>query len=540
MPATTFSNEIAILRQNYIEQLPKQIEILKNTKSALTQNSLPSTEIQTLYRLSHNFSGSGATFGFPGISTAARDLYNNTNDFLVGKQSNANSQLAILDSVRNLITAMLAVEKTKTPLTPSASPSPKPTAEIELPILIKRSSKSIMDDLARQLEHFGYPIKLIDTISDKTPPAQAIIAHVETDKNLDVIKNWGQFASLAQAPLLLISGRDDFTSRLAAVQAGAQGYFTTPVDTLKIIDRIEQLHPAQTTQSSWNILIIDDDAMLAEFYSHTLQAEKMSITISSDPTQVLDTLASQSFDLILIDYLMPACGGQELARIIRQQERYLSLPIIFMSSDEDVEARLIDQELGIDDFLIKPFTPAQLVSVVKSRARRAAELRTLMTHDSFTGLLNHAAFNERLSLEIAVYTRTKIDAVCALLDIDHFKRINDTYGHATGDKVIKSLARLMQQQLRRTDIIGRCGGEEFGIIMPGCSIADATRIMEELRAKFAAMEFTTPDGTIIRASFSGGLSPFIADINIDQMIHAVDTLLYTAKKNGRNNIAADQ
>ena len=531
--------KIAALRRYYIEHLPGPVAELRRMQILLSKNKLPMPEVQQLYRLSHNFVGSGATFGFPEITVIARDLNNQTNDFLVGKISDENQQSLILRCVNDLIQALSAIENSPTQNFPVQPAVTLGDDKENIVIVLKQSANGFIADLARQLRHFGYNVELYER-PPETAPMRPHVVIVDVNADTDVsgaMETWSQFSAAHQSSLLIVSPLDNFSSRLAAVKIGAQGYFTPPVDALKIIDRIEQLHPAPQAQAEWNILIVDDEAMLAQFYSHTLRAEKMSVTVCSQPHEVLDMLLSQSFDLVLIDYLMPGCTGQELARIIRQQERYLSLPIIFMSSDEHIETRFIDQDLGIDAFLVKPFTPGQLVSVVKSRARRAAELRALMTHDSFTGLLNHAAFNERLSLETAVYARTKADAAYVMIDIDHFKNINDTYGHATGDKVIKSLARLMQQQLRRTDIIGRCGGEEFGIIMPGCSLHDAGRIIEDLRQKFSDLEFKTGDGKIIHSTFSGGVSPFKTGENVDNIINLTDELLYEAKKRGRNNIA---
>ncbi len=194
----------------------------------------------------------------------------------------------------------------------------------------------------------------------------------------------------------------------------------------------------------------------------------MLVEATPSSKQAVRLLAESSFDIILLDFNMPGCSGPELAAIIRQHDRHVGLPIVFMSSKDDVEALLINTGLGIDDFLVKPFTPEQLTAVVRSRARRASELSSIMMRDSFTGLLNHARFLEILGLQIAQVKREGKPASFAVLDLDHFKKINDSYGHAMGDQVIRSIARMLQQRLRRTDIVGRLGGEEFGIILPGC------------------------------------------------------------------------
>jgi diguanylate cyclase (GGDEF)-like protein len=263
----------------------------------------------------------------------------------------------------------------------------------------------------------------------------------------------------------------------------------------------------------------------------------MKTIVTSNPKECIGILEEQDIDLVLIDFAMPHCSGKELATIIRQYPQYVGLPIVFMSAMEDIEATLINTGLGIDDFLVKPFTPQQLVSVVSSRARRAAELRSLMVRDGFTGLINHARFLEILGNTLADVARNETPTSFVMIDIDHFKKINDTYGHAAGDQVIKSLSRMLQQQLRRSDILGRCGGEEFGIIMPNCDLQNAQRIMERLRTIFSEAYYTVGKHRI-NVTFSAGLMQIKPGDNLDQVINTVDAALYEAKQMGRNRVIA--
>ena len=232
---------------------------------------------------------------------------------------------------------------------------------------------------------------------------------------------------------------------------------------------------------------------------------------------------------------MPKCNGQELATIIRQHDKYVSLPIIFLSARDDLEQLLTNTGLGIDDFLVKPVTSDQLVAAVSGRAERSAELQVLMARDGFTGLFNHAHFMVMLEVELGQVKRFKISTAYVSIDIDSFKSINDNFGHASGDMVIKALSRLLQQRLRRSDIIGRCGGDEFGITMPDCTIENALLIMESIRQQFADMSFKSDKGEI-KVTFSAGVAALNHFDKVDDLTKATDSALYEAKNQGRNRI----
>jgi PleD family two-component response regulator len=143
---------------------------------------------------------------------------------------------------------------------------------------------------------------------------------------------------------------------------------------------------------------------------------------------------------------MPGASGQEIAKVIRQQDAYLSIPIVFLSAESDIGRQREAMSLGGDEFLHKPIQPEHLVSAVRSRVIRYRALRALMVRDSLTGLLNHTSYKERLRAEVARAKRQNKMLSVAIIDIDHFKNVNDTYGHPAGDRVIKNLSRLLKQR----------------------------------------------------------------------------------------------
>ena len=227
--------------------------------------------------------------------------------------------------------------------------------------------------------------------------------------------------------------------------------------------------------------------------------------------------------------------GLELATVIRQKQDYVGVPIVFLSGEVDLEKQLAAMGLGADDFLVKPIVPVHLIAAVTHRAQRARVLRSFMIRDSLTKLLNHVAIKEQLELEILRARRKGAALAFGILDLDHFKSVNDQYGHATGDQVIKNLARLLQRRLRATDVIGRYGGEEFAIVLTDVDGAQGVAVADQLRSAFEDMPQLAADQTF-GVTLSCGIATFPAYSDAIGLAQAADKALYEAKRAGRNRI----
>lgn len=341
---------------------------------------------------------------------------------------------------------------------------------------------------------------------------------------------------IPDVPVLFISVNDDPLCRLQAVRAGGAAYFTKPMDTGVLIDTLDRLL-FQRDPEPGRILIVDDSHVEANVYAMYLTRAGMRASIVTEPMKALASLKEFNPELILMDVYMPDCSGMELARVIRQMEAYIGVPIVFLSSETDRDRQLEAVGLGGDDFLVKPIKPAHLVASVASRVERYRKLRALMLHDGLTGLLNHATTKERLIQEIERARRQNTPLSLAILDLDHFKSVNDGYGHPAGDRVIRSLAQLLTRRLRASDIAGRYGGEEFVGIFPNATPADAVALMEEIRTCFEHIRHRAGDREF-SVTFSCGVSSFPAQRSSAALIEAADQALYAAKAGGRNRVVA--
>ncbi len=191
--------------------------------------------------------------------------------------------------------------------------------------------------------------------------------------------------------------------------------------------------------------------------------------------------------------------------------------------------------IGADEFLTKPISPERLVSAVSIRAERFRRLRSMMLRDSLTGLLNHTTTKEQLSIELSRMRRSGLSLAFALIDLDHFKSVNDTYGHPIGDQVLKTMSNMLKQRLRMTDIIGRYGGEEFAVALPDVSPSNAMVVLDKVREAFAQIQQIHSGGEFT-VTLSCGVAMFPDFDDVPSLTEAADQALYEAKSKGRNRV----
>ena len=261
----------------------------------------------------------------------------------------------------------------------------------------------------------------------------------------------------------------------------------------------------------------------------------MLVQTLAEPTEIMDKLADFRPELVLMDIHMPGCSGAELAGMIRTYEEWVSLPVIYLSAETDLDQQLMAMGRGGDDFITKTITDTRLVASVRVRAARFRKLDSLMSRDGLTGLLKHSRIKEALDVEIARSERNSLPLSVVMLDLDHFKRINDTYGHAAGDQVIRAMAHLLRQRLRKSDIIGRYGGEEFVVILPDTSSEIAETLMLDTLQRFSELKFKD-ELDEFHVTFSAGIASTSDQVTPAALLLVADKALYLAKAEGRNQV----
>lgn len=412
------------------------------------------------------------------------------------------------------------------------------------PVYIALGSPEMAFRLIRQLEFFGFRASAFGNADELM---EACALHKPETILMDVSFGGGDNSGIdtierlqerhdTPIPIIFMSDDDgSIQTRLRASRCGGEEFFYPAVDPGQLIEKIETYTHGNTVEP-YRVLVLDDSRAQAKFMETVLKKAGMTAHIITDPMQIIHALEEFSPEIIILDMYMPGCTGMEIARVIRQQDRFHSVPIIYLSAEEDVSKQLHAMSLGGDDFLTKPIDSKHLVATIHNRGRRARSLLALMIRDSLTGLYNHTHTLYLLDQEI-VRARQKGTPLCfAMIDIDYFKKVNDTFGHPIGDRVLRSLSMFLKQRLRKTDHIGRYGGEEFAIILPDTRESDARNVLNEIRERFS--ELLQPAGDReFNVTFSCGVAAWHGDSS-QALCERADRALYASKEQGRNCVTA--
>ena len=504
--------QIEALRLKYGESLPARAHHLREIWAAIEDGAEREEGLIVLQRAAHTLAGSGATFGFVGVGEAARSIERvlESTDGSIGFPS-AEDRIAIEALLDRLEQASTAPPQT---LEISASTQPDDSGKVGgKEIFLVEDDAELARDMTKEITRAGYSVTLLPTLESieqglaERGPGAIIMDLSIFGENPAPSETIARIRGIwdPPPPVVFLSPKNDFASRLNAVRAAA-AYFPKPVDMGKLVEQLDRL-TGQSRAASSRILIIDDDPAMAEYYASLLKAAGMITKTLKDPLAAMEQIIEFTPDLILIDLYMPGCSGLELAQVIRQQSPYIAIPLVFLSSEDREEKQLSAISIGGDAFLTKPVSIAQLVASVSNRAERARQVRSLMSRDSLTGLLNHANIKEQLGMEVSRSQRSGDKFIFVMIDIDHFKRVNDSHGHPTGDQVIHSLAQMLSRRLRKSDVIGRYGGEEFAVILVDTDRYKARAIIDDIRQSFANLTHSGGGGQF-SVTFSSGIAEF--------------------------------
>lgn len=296
------------------------------------------------------------------------------------------------------------------------------------------------------------------------------------------------------------------------------------------------------TQSQARILVVDDQMTNIELIAEIF-GDDYEVLFAMDGEKALEIAVKENPDVILLDVMMPDMDGYEVCRRLKREALTQAIPVIFITGIQDEEGEFIGLDLGAADYVTKPFRP----TVVKMRVKNQVELKQareqltqMVTTDAMTGLANRRCFDDVLSLEHARHARSGAELSVIMLDVDHFKLFNDSYGHVRGDDCLQQVARAIDGVVvRATDLVARYGGEEFVCILPGTSLVGAIAIAEKIR--LAIMALAIPHGASSAAScVTASLGVFTTCCDLDtsvlNIVAQADEQLYAAKSGGRNRV----
>ncbi len=382
--------------------------------------------------------------------------------------------------------------------------------------------------------------------------------------------------STVHIPVIMVTALDQPADRLKGLEAGADDFLTKPIDEMTLIARVrslarlklvlDELRARAATSVSLGmpdplaqalaenptggrILLVDDRTSSADQIVTAMRG-KTIVDIEKDPQEALVKAVAGNYDVFIVSLGLRDFDALRLCSQIRSLERTRQMPILCIAEIEDRPRVLRALDLGVNDFLLRPIEPNELMARVRTQMRRkryADALRDnvqasieLAVVDPLTGIHNRRYFETHLAALVADAADRGRPLALMILDIDHFKTVNDTYGHDAGDKVLKGFAERMRKAIRTSDLVCRLGGEEFVIVMPDTPLETAAKVAERVRGEIERNRFpVAEDGRAIEVTVSIGLAERGCESEPEALFRRADRALYRSKSDGRNRVSAD-
>jgi len=283
------------------------------------------------------------------------------------------------------------------------------------------------------------------------------------------------------------------------------------------------------------VLIVDDVRINLQTLAHILK-DQYTVKVASGGAQALELAVQEPIpDLVLLDVGMPDISGYDVCRILREDSTTVNIPIIFVTGKDSIEEEEYGLSIGAVDYITKPIHPSIVKARVKTHITLKQQrdlLKSMAVRDQLTGLYNRHYLVDMMTRMVSEAKRHQQPLCVVMVDIDHFKEVNDSFGHLEGDKVLQKIAKILQNGARKEDIVARFGGEEMVLVLNNCPLEEAAIKAEKLRKE---IELSEPEGITIRASFGVAQMSALND-TCEKLVKSADDALYEAKAKGRNRV----
>lgn len=529
--------ELGPLREKFIARARDDAHQILRLCRAAENGEDDGPAVDAVGSLLHRLAGTAGTLGFHALGQQARRL---------GSLAAAvNPKLPPPERQRSALLAAAEEFAHALDVTPDAQIDvlPLPAVEPDSPLVcIVSRDPAFSAQLEQGLRGFGYRTRVftdereLALLADVLQPAAIVARTAHGRQDIDPIRGV-RAAQGDPAPILLVAPEADFADYLAAVRAGAEGFFIDPLDLPALEARMHYLIERRRREGL-RVMLVDDDGELLEACAKILEAASMVVATASQPSEALALLPQFRPELVLMDIRMPQCTGPELAQIIRLNEEWLHVPIVYMSTQSEGADQLLATRKAGEAFISKPIDAKELIATVSANGRRARQMVDTASKDTLTGVLKHSFIKEHLASELERAHRALGPTCAVMIDIDNFKCVNDIHGHLVGDVVIRALANLLRQRLRVIDGVGRLGGEEFLVVLSNCDTTEALSVADAVRERFAQIEFAGKH--VFHCTFSAGIAQADGTTSVAELLAEADRALYEAKETGRNRVVCAQ
>lgn len=528
------------LKDQYVKRSAERISKIVEMLGLLIERPGDPELVSQLGRQFHWLAGSGSMYGFADVSQLGAEGEHFCEDILRNKKVPTQQDLTRLKHILNTLSTEFSGNSSKS-VTTNLTPLSQTNRAGKSEILVVDEDQNDLLMVTRLIEEHDMQVRsarsavgAIAEINKSIPSGVIIEIPLPDADGYELVEKLRAMPGGEELAIIIVSKQTGFLDKVRSIHCGADAHFEKPFDTKSMFRRIHYLLDRKRMEPP-RILSVEDDPDQAAFIRAFLESAGYQVRTCTDPKQFDSFLSAFQPDLVLLDVMLPGMTGYELAKYIRQNERYAALPVIFLTTQGQLEARIEAAKSGVDEHLVKPVAPALLLSSVSSKLERARFLKTLMHKDGLTNLLNHSAFMEQAQSVIAHQKRHNSFVTLIILDIDYFRSINERHGFPGGDKVLVTLSLLVRRRLRQSDIIGRIGGDELAIIAEGLNDEEAYNLASRLLNDFAATSHVTASHVGFYGTVSAGVAMFDAKtMDLENWIKAGYDSVAAAKHAGRN------
>jgi two-component system cell cycle response regulator len=437
--------------------------------------------------------------------------------------------------------------------------------------------------LAANLGAAGYRIlkaysgfEALEIMETNTPDLILLDIMMPGMDGYEVIRRLKQLKETKDIPIVLITALEGEEEKAKGLAAGADEFLNKPVNTTELETRVlsllrmkkyqEQLVSRVQTEKDVlgksgqeesgehddnrpTVLVVEDNLKDAHMIVHHLNEMPLNYRIVQTGAEALKIVREEAIDLVLLDLMLPDLDGIEICKEIKGSEKTISVQVVIVTTFDDLKMKIRGIEVGADDFLVKPLNRDEIKARVSALLKKKAFMDRLRESanaalkaaiiDHMTGVYNHSYFEHFLLLEIKRSLRQENKMALLMIDVDNFKRFNDTYGHPAGDKALSSVAKILKDNVRDVDVVARYGGEEFAVVLPYAGWRSGQQVAERLLEIIHKQQIAGVGNQVDAASVtvSIGLAVFPDNgMSSESIISSADGALYSAKRQGKNRV----
>jgi diguanylate cyclase (GGDEF)-like protein len=535
------------IKKLFLSSLPSKLVKIDSLFETLTKLWCWQECKKCLFEL-HSLKGSSATLGYAELS----DIITSCEGWL---KERLNSELP--PDTQFIAKMTISFEKlnqfknTKTMISTKDTPSfpeserqdkPKLFHYNEVNIVLFGAKAAPISDLSNALSDFGFTTHFFDDLTKLRLLIAQNIPHLvifEFSKSKEQNRNIFEYATkleLLGISCFLISSDNHIDMRLAAIRSGITEVILAPFCLSSLIAKIHKAVKFDVKQPL-KVLLVDDQLPVLKYFKSTMIEYGIEVKTALSAKLMLQDLANFTPDIFIIDVFMPEISGIELAKLLRQIEKYDRTPIIFLSSEISLELKIEALEVGCDDLLPKDISPDDLVKQVTGRVTRVSTVLGLGQSDPLTTLLGHGPIIEMALHQFEQATRDNSSMAIAILNIDNFKSINTDFGRKIGDQVLLHLTQLLVARFGHNSFIGRYGGGEFMLVFPESALVNLKASLDDIRQSFSEIAFGQALN-VFNVFFSAILVFKENATTIEELIRAANARLNLLKSRGESGIYA--